>query len=71
MLISNSAAKVRCCVDAGDCATSPEHMAPEYGVTAAMFFIDQEDIRLPQTHGRDDKRVALVETTAKTQRQVW
>jgi len=48
----------------GDRATI-SNMAPEYGATAAMFFIDQKTIDYLKLTGRDDKQVALVETYAK------
>jgi aconitate hydratase len=41
-------------------------MAPEYGATAAMFFIDGQTIDYLKLTGRDDAQVALVETYAKT-----
>jgi aconitate hydratase len=40
-------------------------MAPEYGATAAMFFIDA-DHRLPAPDRPRRAQVALVETYAKT-----
>ncbi|MBL8310898.1 MAG: Fe/S-dependent 2-methylisocitrate dehydratase AcnD [Burkholderiales bacterium] len=49
----------------GDRATI-SNMAPEYGATAAMFFIDEKTIDYLKLTGRDDKQVALVETYAKT-----
>jgi aconitate hydratase len=41
-------------------------MAPEYGATAAMFFIDEQTIDYLKLTGRDDAQVKLVETYAKT-----
>ena len=48
----------------GDRATI-SNMAPEYGATAAMFFIDQQTIDYLKLTGRDDDQVKLVETYAK------
>jgi iron-sulfur-dependent 2-methylisocitrate dehydratase len=49
----------------GDRATI-SNMAPEYGATAAMFFIDGNTIDYLTLTGRSDAQVALVETYAKT-----
>jgi aconitate hydratase len=49
----------------GDRATI-SNMAPEYGATAAMFYIDDQTIRYLKLTGRDEELVALVETYAKT-----
>ena len=49
----------------GDRATI-SNMAPEYGATAAMFFIDQNTLDYLRLTGRSDAQVALVETYAKT-----
>ncbi|QET01582.1 Fe/S-dependent 2-methylisocitrate dehydratase AcnD [Cupriavidus pauculus] len=49
----------------GDRATI-SNMAPEYGATAAMFFIDGQTIDYLKLTGRSDEQVALVETYAKT-----
>ncbi|ACC75733.1 2-methylisocitrate dehydratase, Fe/S-dependent (plasmid) [Paraburkholderia phymatum STM815] len=49
----------------GDRATI-SNMAPEYGATAAMFFIDEQTIDYLRLTGRDDAQVKLVETYAKT-----
>jgi len=49
----------------GDRATI-SNMAPEYGATAAMFFIDEQTIQYLKLTGRTDEQVALVETYAKT-----
>ena len=49
----------------GDRATI-SNMAPEYGATAAMFFIDQQTIQYLKLTGRSDEQIALVETYAKT-----
>jgi aconitate hydratase len=48
----------------GDRATI-SNMAPEYGATAAMFFIDQQTIDYLKLTGREDEQVKLVETYAK------
>ncbi|WP_058021456.1 Fe/S-dependent 2-methylisocitrate dehydratase AcnD [Pseudohongiella spirulinae] len=48
----------------GDRATI-SNMAPEYGATAAMFFIDQQTIDYLKLTGREDDQVALVETYAR------
>jgi aconitate hydratase len=48
----------------GDRATI-SNMAPEYGATAAMFFIDKQTIDYLKLTGRDDAQVKLVETYAK------
>src|SRR5690606_3986053 len=49
----------------GDRATI-SNMAPEYGATAALFFIDDNTLDYLRLTGRDDAQVALVETYAKT-----
>lgn len=49
----------------GDRATI-SNMTPEYGATAAMFYIDQQTIDYLRLTGRDETQVALVETYAKT-----
>ncbi|MGF6932384.1 iron-sulfur-dependent 2-methylisocitrate dehydratase [Paraburkholderia sp. UCT70] len=48
----------------GDRATIA-NMAPEFGATAAMFYIDEQTIRYLKLTGRDDELVKLVETYAK------
>jgi aconitate hydratase len=48
----------------GDRATI-SNMAPEYGATAAMFFIDQQTLDYLRLTGRTDAQLALVETYAK------
>ena len=48
----------------GDRATI-SNMAPEYGATAAMFFIDDNTLDYLRLTGRTDEQVALVETYAK------
>ncbi len=53
----------------GDRATI-SNMAPEYGATAAMFFIDDKTIDYLRLTGRDDAQVKLVETYAK-QTGLW
>ncbi|HEX8956141.1 MAG TPA: Fe/S-dependent 2-methylisocitrate dehydratase AcnD [Burkholderiaceae bacterium] len=53
----------------GDRATI-SNMAPEYGATAAMFFIDGKTIDYLRLTGREDAQVALVETYAK-QTGLW
>ena len=49
----------------GDRATI-SNMTPEFGATAAMFYIDQKTIDYLRLTGRDDAQVKLVETYAKT-----
>ena len=49
----------------GDRATI-SNMCPEYGATAAMFYIDQQTIEYLQLTGREPEQVALVENYAKT-----
>ncbi len=49
----------------GDRATI-SNMAPEYGATAAMFFIDGQTLDYLRLTGRSDEQVKLVETYAKT-----
>ncbi len=41
------------------------NMTPEYGATAAMFYIDQQTIDYLTLTGRDDAQVALIEQYAK------
>jgi iron-sulfur-dependent 2-methylisocitrate dehydratase len=48
----------------GDRATV-SNMAPEYGATAAMFFIDQQTIDYLRLTGREDAQINLVETYAR------
>ncbi len=48
----------------GDRATI-SNMTPEYGATAAMFYIDQQTIDYLKLTGRDDEQVRLVEQYAK------
>ncbi len=48
----------------GDRATI-SNMAPEYGATAAMFYIDDNTLDYLRLTGRDDGQVALVETYAR------
>lgn len=48
----------------GDRATI-SNMTPEYGATAAMFYIDQQTIDYLKITGRDDEQVRLVENYAK------
>ncbi|MDH5833294.1 Fe/S-dependent 2-methylisocitrate dehydratase AcnD [Luteimonas kalidii] len=48
----------------GDRATI-SNMAPEYGATAAMFFIDGNTLDYLRLTGRTDEQVALVETYAR------
>ena len=48
----------------GDRATI-SNMAPEYGATAAMFYIDNNTLDYLHLTGRDAEQVALVETYAK------
>ncbi|MGB8022557.1 MAG: aconitate hydratase AcnA, partial [Candidatus Nanopelagicales bacterium] len=49
----------------GDRATI-SNMAPEYGATAAMFYIDEQTLRYLRLTGREDAQVKLVETYAKS-----
>ncbi|GJG95499.1 Fe/S-dependent 2-methylisocitrate dehydratase AcnD [Cupriavidus pauculus] len=49
----------------GDRATI-SNMAPEYGATAAMFFIDGQTTEYLRLTGRDEAQVQLVETYART-----
>ncbi|MGH1361853.1 MAG: Fe/S-dependent 2-methylisocitrate dehydratase AcnD [Burkholderiaceae bacterium] len=53
----------------GDRATI-SNMAPEYGATAAMFFIDDQTLEYLRLTGRTDENVKLVETYAK-QAGLW
>jgi len=48
----------------GDRATI-SNMAPEFGSTAAMFYIDEQTIKYLKLTGRDDELVKLVENYAK------
>ncbi|NYS60961.1 Fe/S-dependent 2-methylisocitrate dehydratase AcnD [Vreelandella salicampi] len=48
----------------GDRATI-SNMTPEYGATAAMFYIDDQTIDYLKLTGRDDEQVELVEKYAK------
>ncbi len=49
----------------GDRATI-SNMAPEYGATAALFFIDEQTLSYLKLTGRSDEQVRLVESYAKT-----
>ena len=49
----------------GDRATI-SNMCPEYGATAAMFYIDQQTIDYLRLTGREPEQIDLVETYAKT-----
>ena len=49
----------------GDRATI-SNMTPEFGATAAMFFIDQQTLDYLKLTGRDDEQIKLVENYAKT-----
>ena len=49
----------------GDRATI-SNMCPEYGATAALFYIDDQTLAYLRLTGREDQQVALVETYAKT-----
>lgn len=53
----------------GDRATI-SNMTPEFGATAAMFYIDQQTIDYLRLTGRDDDQVKLVEQYAK-QTGLW
>ncbi|WP_010603811.1 Fe/S-dependent 2-methylisocitrate dehydratase AcnD [Pseudoalteromonas maricaloris] len=48
----------------GDRATI-SNMTPEYGATAAMFYIDEQTIDYLKLTGRDDEQIKLVEKYAK------
>jgi len=52
------------CLTLGDRATI-SNMTPEFGATAAMFYIDRQTIEYLQLTGRDDEQVRLVEVYAK------
>jgi iron-sulfur-dependent 2-methylisocitrate dehydratase len=49
----------------GDRATI-SNMTPEYGATAAMFYIDQQTLDYLRITGREDAQIELVEHYAKT-----
>ncbi|MDQ0040487.1 Fe/S-dependent 2-methylisocitrate dehydratase AcnD [Variovorax boronicumulans] len=49
----------------GDRATI-SNMCPEYGATAALFYIDDQTLAYLRLTGREDAQVALVETYAKS-----
>ncbi|MCW0413731.1 Fe/S-dependent 2-methylisocitrate dehydratase AcnD [Xanthomonas sacchari] len=49
----------------GDRATI-SNMCPEYGATAAMFYIDQQTLDYLRLTGREEAQVALVEQCART-----
>ena len=53
----------------GDRATI-SNMTPEYGATAAMFYIDQQTIDYLRLTGREESQILLVETYAK-QTGLW
>ena len=53
----------------GDRATI-SNMTPEYGATAALFYIDQQTLDYLRLTGRDEQQVKLVETYAK-QAGLW
>ena len=53
----------------GDRATI-SNMTPEYGATAAMFYIDQQTIDYLRLTGREESQISLVETYAK-QTGLW
>ena len=57
------------CLTLGDRATI-SNMAPEFGATAAMFYIDEQTIKYLRLTGREDATVHLVETYAK-QAGLW
>lgn len=52
------------CLTLGDRATI-SNMTPEFGATAAMFYIDQQTIDYLKITGREDEQVKLVELYAK------
>ncbi|MBS0619281.1 MAG: Fe/S-dependent 2-methylisocitrate dehydratase AcnD [Spirochaetes bacterium] len=54
------------CLTLGDRATI-SNMTPEYGATAAMFFIDEQTLEYLRLTGRSDDNVKLVEAYAKAQ----
>lgn len=49
----------------GDRATI-SNMCPEYGATAALFYIDEQTLAYLQLTGRESSQIALVETYAKS-----
>lgn len=49
----------------GDRATI-SNMTPEYGASAAMFYIDQQTLDYLKLTGREEEQIRLVETYAKT-----
>src|SRR5690606_36256626 len=49
----------------GDRATI-SNMCPEYGATAAMFYIDEQTIDYLRLTGREESQLALVENYART-----
>jgi aconitate hydratase len=53
----------------GDRATIA-NMAPEFGATAAMFYIDEQTISYLRLTGREEQQIALVEAYAK-QTGLW
>ena len=53
----------------GDRATI-SNMAPEFGATAAMFYIDEQTVKYLRLTGRDEKLIRLVEGYAK-QTGLW
>ncbi len=53
----------------GDRATI-SNMAPEFGATAAMFYIDEQTLSYLRLTGREEQQVALVESYAK-QTGLW
>ena len=53
----------------GDRATIA-NMAPEFGATAAMFYIDEQTISYLRLTGREEQQIALVESYAK-QTGLW
>ncbi len=53
----------------GDRATI-SNMTPEYGASAAMFYIDEQTIQYLRLTGRDEEQIKLVETYAK-QAGLW
>jgi aconitase A len=60
----SSLAKARPSLTIGDRATI-SNMAPEYGATAALFFIDEQTLDYLRLTGRAAEQVQLVETYAK------
>ncbi len=54
----------------GDRATI-SNMTPEYGATAAMFYIDQQTIEYLTLTGREPEQVKLVENLRQRYQVLW